>query len=89
MPSGATPMDIFTCPELYSLQRLSVPVPQAAIDALRAQKEFTREEAFRWVDDEFRVAAEQVYAEMGSPALSCSNRWRIFNDMVPRLASMY
>ncbi|KAF8579544.1 hypothetical protein K439DRAFT_1524163 [Ramaria rubella] len=42
MPSGATPQDIFTSPQAYGGERCLIPVPQDAINALRANLPHSR-----------------------------------------------
>jgi hypothetical protein len=89
MPSGATPQHIFTCPEAYGGERYSQPIPSEATLALRNNLEISREEAFRWVSDEFAAAAAEIYAEIGSPSLSLDSGWDVFVTMAPLLARMY
>lgn len=79
--SGVPPIEIYRNPETYGLVRLSTPVDQEAIDALRANLAYTREEAFRWVPDSFDVAAREVYAVLGSPKLDPLRGWEIFGKM--------
>lgn len=85
MPSGGTPRDFSTRPEAYNGQRLSVPVDYNIVEELRAQLPVSREEAFRWVDDEFAAQADEVYANIGSPPLSLRSGWQIFSQMSPML----
>lgn len=40
-------------PEDYGLENITIPVTQEAIDELRGSIETPREEAFRWVSDDF------------------------------------
>lgn len=89
MPSGATPLHIFTCPETYGGGRYSQPVPLEATEALRNNLEVTREEAFRWVSPEFAAAAEEVYTEIGLPALTLDSGWGVFVRMAAILERMY
>lgn len=89
MPSGGTPNDFFVRPEAYNGQRLSVPVEPEAIDELRNRLSVNREEAFRWVDDQFGALAEEVYTSIGSPSLSMQNGWLVFAQMSPQLEALY
>ncbi|KAI0749543.1 hypothetical protein C8Q80DRAFT_1119793 [Daedaleopsis nitida] len=74
MPSGTTPNDIYEDPESYGYEDLGIPVD------IRASS--------RFVDDEFKAAAEEVYAELGSPELALECGWAIFGDMPSRLHNM-
>jgi len=89
MPSGTTPMNIFTTPAKYGGARLSQPVSLECIQELRNNLSETREEAFRWVEDDFAAAAEEVYEAVGSPSLSLATGWQVFSMMSPVLETMY
>lgn len=89
LPSGGTPMDFFVRPHRYGGERLSIPVPVDVVDELRKTLPISREEAFKWVDDEFAAAAEEVYAEIGSPERTLSTGWAVFARMTPLLHAMY
>lgn len=89
LPSGATPLDIYENPEAYGYEDLSIPVNSEVVNALRNQLEVTREDAFRFVDDEFKAAAEEVYGELGRPNLAIDQGWAIFSTMRDRLHAMY
>ncbi|EPQ56805.1 hypothetical protein GLOTRDRAFT_104539 [Gloeophyllum trabeum ATCC 11539] len=89
MPSGATPTDMFTRPEAYGGQRLSIPVPLDATTRLCASLSHSREDALRWVEDEFEEAAEAVYAQINSPILTLQTAWVIFQQMSPILTEMF
>jgi hypothetical protein len=52
----------------YGLQNLAIPVPPAAIEELRGMIEAPREEAFRWVSDEFNVLATKVHEDLQTNA---------------------
>ncbi|KAK6988481.1 hypothetical protein R3P38DRAFT_3443843 [Favolaschia claudopus] len=45
--------------------------------------ETPREEAFRWVPDEFAALAFEVYIHLGSPTIEALSGWAIFNAMAP------
>ena len=70
-------------PEDYGLENLAIPVTQEAIDALRGLIETPREEAFRWVSDDFDALALAVYNGVGSPKIEALSGWAIFNTMAP------
>jgi hypothetical protein len=50
--------------------------------------EMSREEAFRWVSDEFNVLAIKVYEDSGSPKMETLTGWAIFNAMAPPIWSV-
>ncbi|KAJ6502091.1 hypothetical protein C8R45DRAFT_975356 [Mycena sanguinolenta] len=87
LPSGVAPNVVFDMPGDYGLQNLAIPITPAAIEELRAMIETPREEAFRWVSDEFNVLATQVYEELGSPKMEALTGWAIFNAMAPLIRS--
>lgn len=60
------------------------------MDALRANIPISLEEAFRWIDDGFREAAEAVYKKVGSPHLTVQTAWEGLVLMEPELrGSLY
>ncbi|KAI0049083.1 hypothetical protein FA95DRAFT_1581911 [Auriscalpium vulgare] len=81
MPSNMSPNDAFISPQAYGGQRVSVAVPPATINALRSTLQLSREEAFRWVDDDFAQQAQQAYAHLGSPVLTVFSAWTVFSQM--------
>ncbi|KAJ7266659.1 hypothetical protein C8J57DRAFT_1068487 [Mycena rebaudengoi] len=83
LPSGVAPNVVFDMPEDYGLENLSIPVTQEAIDELRSLIDTPREEAFRWVSDEFDALASEVYDGLGSPRMETLTGWAIFNAMAP------
>lgn len=89
LPSGVPPLQIFQNPEEYGLARLSTPVDTETIEVLRENLACSREEALRWVPDDFDTAARQVYEEMRCPKLEPSRGWAIFGQMIPYLEDMY
>ncbi|KAI1781874.1 hypothetical protein LXA43DRAFT_590306 [Ganoderma leucocontextum] len=89
LPSGATPLDVYENPEAYGYDDLSIPVEHEVVEGLRQQLEVTRSEAFRFVDDEFKAAAEEVYSEIGKPILAIDQGWAIFSSMRVHLHAMY
>ncbi|KAJ7167784.1 hypothetical protein C8R46DRAFT_1270142, partial [Mycena filopes] len=85
LPSGVAPNVVFDMPANYGLENLAIPVTQVALDELRSLIETPREDAFRWVSDEFDRVAREVYVSMGSPKLEALSGWTIFNAMAPAL----
>ncbi|KAJ7157498.1 hypothetical protein C8R46DRAFT_909396 [Mycena filopes] len=85
LPSGVAPNVVFDMPANYGLENLAIPVTQVALDELRSLVETPREDAFRWVSDEFDGVAREVYVSMGSPKLEALSGWTIFNAMAPAL----
>ncbi|KAK6992329.1 hypothetical protein R3P38DRAFT_3226174 [Favolaschia claudopus] len=61
-------------PQDYGLEYLAVEVTQDAIDERRALIETPREDAFRWVPDEFAVLAFEFYIHLGSPTIEFVSR---------------
>ncbi|KAJ7311734.1 hypothetical protein DFH08DRAFT_645651, partial [Mycena albidolilacea] len=53
LPSGVALNVVFDMPADYGLQNLAIPVPQEAVQELRASIATPCEEAFCWVSDEF------------------------------------
>ncbi|KAJ7475410.1 hypothetical protein B0H11DRAFT_2032889, partial [Mycena galericulata] len=89
LPSGVAPNVVFDMPGDYGLQNLAIPVTQEAIDELRDLIETSRQEAFRWVSDEFDVLATEVYQSVGSPKLEALSGWAVFNAMAPLIRTQY
>ncbi|KAJ6506647.1 hypothetical protein C8R45DRAFT_1208692 [Mycena sanguinolenta] len=87
LPSGIAPNVVFDMPGDYGLQNLAIPITPAVIEELRAMIETLREEAFRWVSDEFNVLATQVYEELGSLKMEALAGWAIYNAMAPLIRS--
>lgn len=90
MPSGGTPNDFFSRPEDFGGARMTIPVNDPGIvPALRETLPISREDAYRWVDDEFAAAAQSVYEQLGRPVLKLETGWNIFGRMSPMLEAMY
>ncbi|KAJ7333998.1 hypothetical protein DFH08DRAFT_750059 [Mycena albidolilacea] len=83
LPSGVAPNVVFDMPGDYGLENLAIPVAQEAIDELRTLIDTSREEAYRWVSDEFDAFASEVYIQLGCPKLEALSGWAIFNAMAP------
>ncbi|KAJ7737642.1 hypothetical protein B0H14DRAFT_2408078 [Mycena olivaceomarginata] len=83
LPSGVAPNVVFEMPGDYGLENLAIPVAQEAIDELRTLIDTSREEAYRWVSDEFDALASEVYIQLGCPKLEALSGWAIFNAMAP------
>ncbi|KAJ7867117.1 hypothetical protein B0H13DRAFT_2352068 [Mycena leptocephala] len=83
LPSGVAPNVVFDMPGDYGLENLAIPVTQEVLDELRGLIETPREEAFRWVSDEFDGVATNVYIMLGSPKMEALSGWAIFNAMAP------
>ncbi|KAF8202754.1 hypothetical protein K438DRAFT_1581060, partial [Mycena galopus ATCC 62051] len=83
LPSSVAPNVVFDMPADYSLQNLAIPVTQEVIQELRGLIETPREEAFRWVSDEFDMLATNIYNGLGSPKLETLSGWAILNAMAP------
>ncbi|KAJ6629044.1 hypothetical protein B0H10DRAFT_1939943 [Mycena sp. CBHHK59/15] len=83
LPSGVALNVVFDMPADYGLQNLTIPVTQEAIQELRGLIETPREEAFRWVSDEFDMLATNIYNGLGSPKLETLSGWAIFHALAP------
>lgn len=83
LPSGVAPNAVFDMPGDYGLEYLAIPVTQEAIDELRTLIDTPREDALRWVSEDFAVVANDVYTSLGSPKLEVLSGWAIFNVMAP------
>ncbi|KAJ7797567.1 hypothetical protein B0H14DRAFT_2389646 [Mycena olivaceomarginata] len=83
LPSGVAPNVVFDMPGDYGLENLAIPVTQEAIDELRALIDTPREDALRWVSEDFAVVANDIYTSLGSPKLEVLSGWAIFNAMAP------
>lgn len=81
MPSGVTPNELYAHPERYGGRCFAIPVPKAAVDALRGSIKTPRDEALRWVPEGFDTIAWQVYEMLGSPVCSPETAWDIFSQM--------
>lgn len=80
--SGTTPRHAFTVPESYGGQDARITIHKEVIDALRATIPVSREDAMRWVDDEFAERAQAAYEAIGSPAMVPLSGWTIFDNIV-------
>lgn len=88
LPSGTTPNNIFFNPAAFNLENVAVPIPQEAVDALRARLPLSRNEALKWVEPEFDEAAESVFSLIGRPSLEAKQGWVIFGEMIPHLQEL-
>ncbi|KAH9941163.1 uncharacterized protein BXZ73DRAFT_98375 [Epithele typhae] len=82
--------DVIATPTKYGLEDHRVGVTDmSVIQALRACLPQSRHDALRFVDDEFDVAAWEVYSEIGEPPLTVLSGWEVFGRMAARLERMY
>ena len=89
MPSGSTPNDFFATPEQWGGQNCGIPIDTDIAEALRAEIGMDHEDAYKFVDNSFRHAAESAYAHIGSPTLTIQNGWGVFAKMKNVLRTMY
>lgn len=89
MPSAAPPNDIYEDPASYNYEDLKIPVELEVVEALRAEIPMSHAEAFQFVSDEFKAAAEEAYAEIGSPKLKVGDGWTIYAQLREKLREMY
>ncbi|KAF8532661.1 hypothetical protein JB92DRAFT_3080677 [Gautieria morchelliformis] len=80
MPSGMTPRHIYTCPEEWGAESLTIPLQTDEQDEA---------DAFCWVDDDFDQAAQLLYQQLGSPPITALSAWDLFMAMLPVLQDMY
>ena len=64
---------------------LNIPVSRSIVEELRSEIPVERENAFRFVDDDFKARMETMYANMGRPELSLSNGWSLFRELRNRI----
>lgn len=89
LPSGTTPRLLLGQPELYGAeQSWMIKVPKTAVDELRKTIPVSREDAFRWVDDEFAHQADAIWSALGQPAIDLGSVWQVFLLMVAELQTV-
>ncbi|KIY61139.1 hypothetical protein CYLTODRAFT_480210 [Cylindrobasidium torrendii FP15055 ss-10] len=90
LPSGSVPGDVFAFPHHHNLSAgLSISVPLNALKVLRSQIETSREEAYRWVPDEFDFIAQRVYDHIGQPGLDAMTGWTVYEKMLPLVIQLH
>ncbi len=89
MPSGSTPNDFFATPVQWGGQDCGIPVDTTVVEALREQLTMCHEDVYKFVSDDFRQAAEDAYATIGSPVLTVRSGWDLFAQMKAVLSTMY
>ncbi|KZS89183.1 hypothetical protein SISNIDRAFT_489401 [Sistotremastrum niveocremeum HHB9708] len=88
LPSGATPISLYMCPEETNGIPLFNPVSPNLIAALRQHNlPNSRKEAFQWVPDAFDEIAGPVYEANCADILvvTSKNAWTVFQRMVTAL----
>lgn len=86
MPSGHVPAHLLICAELYGGLDCRVNIPKEAVDELRGMltDEFgPAEQHLKWVSDEFKAVADEVFLSIGSPVRELGSAWEIFAEMAP------
>ena len=81
MPSGHVPMNTFCNPAEFLGVQCKIPVPPDAVQEMRA---FVIEETGQrenWISDDFAKIADDIYLQIGSPALTLDNAWEVFTAM--------
>ena len=89
LPSGSTPTQFFSAPNVYGGEYAFVPIPQEAIDELRQLILVTCDEAFEWVDDDFAAMAESLWDKLGRPERSLISCWDVFTQRIGPLGVLY
>ena len=85
LPSGGTPTLFFSAPDNYDGHPVYITVAQDTVRDLRLQLPVTRDEAFRWVEDEFQSTADTLWDRMGRPNITTSSAWDVFVQMAELL----
>lgn len=83
-------MELYMHPEKSHGIPLFSPVPENVITALREQVlSVSREEAYRWVPDDFDEVAAQIYDKTcrDIEVLTSKTAWTAFRRMVPALCA--
>jgi hypothetical protein len=89
MPSGVSPKELYINPEAYGGQPMGISITNKDVmEGLQNSIDVTHEEAFHWVSDDFKVAADKVYTEIGSPSFTALNAWNVFQSMLPGLSAI-
>ncbi|KAI0739762.1 hypothetical protein C8Q80DRAFT_1274789 [Daedaleopsis nitida] len=90
LPSGTSPRHMVLAPEAVraTAKDCSIKVRMELVHELREElnPEISRNEAYAFVDDEFQAMADAVYIAMGSPAITLSNAWDVFDRVVEGLS---
>ena len=89
MPSGGTPNDFFATPEDFGGSDKGIRVEAEIVEGLRERLSISRDEAYKFVEDEFRVVVEQAYMEIGSPMLTVQNGWNVFSELKQKLRDIF
>lgn len=81
MPSGHVPANAFCNPaELLGIH-CKIPVPLEAVQEMRTMVIKETGPRDHWVNDDFTRIADDVYMQIGSPALTLENAWDVFTAM--------
>ncbi|KAG6907095.1 hypothetical protein DXG01_010544 [Tephrocybe rancida] len=80
--SGTTPTNAFIVPETYGGKDCRIKVDLTTVDALRKAIPVSREDAMRWVEDEFSDRAQLAYVAIGSPGMEALSGWNTFSHMI-------
>ncbi|KAL1729340.1 hypothetical protein EV714DRAFT_285004 [Schizophyllum commune] len=88
-PSGEAPMEIWNNHDALGYECVGMQVPPELLAELRASVPVSRDDAYRWVPEEFAELAEHVYVIIGSPQLDVRSGWRIFEEMFMKFNELY
>ncbi|KAJ6470744.1 hypothetical protein C8R47DRAFT_1148134 [Mycena vitilis] len=91
MPSGHVPADAFDHPQNYGGLDCRIPVPQGAVDDLRAmvtEEVGPRDEHLSWFTAEFHELAEAIYLQIHKPTLTLDTAWDVFQAMTGPMAAV-
>ena len=80
LPSGARHIDMYLSPEEWGGENQLIPIPSDDIDELL--EKYDRPDLLQFGSDEMVGLCEALYEAVGSPKLSASVGWRIFQEMI-------
>ena len=91
LPSGTSPMHMWTCPTHMrpTARDCRVNVRADMVHHLRDEigGEVARQQAYQFVTPEFQAEADGAYADLGSPHITLATAWMVFHSVVDVLQS--
>lgn len=82
LPSGATLASIFHNLSNFGSQHLSIPIEQTVINRLYSDIAVSKDDAYKFVEEEFANIVTQVWERMGSPVCNTQTAWRVFESLI-------
>ena len=68
-------------PHLFKRQNVSIKVPKEAISELCKRIPILREEAFRFIEEDFAKVSSEVWQSLGCLTIDLGSVWTIFSQM--------